>query len=300
MLKILPYNALRTLEAVVRLRGFGRAATEMNVTQSAVSQHIKLLEDWLGHRLLIRQNPNTVPTEHGARLATAVQNSFHSIELICDEMRESPKLRRSGVLIAAPPGFAFLWLLPRLLSFDDQNPDIPVSLSTDPKSQDSATSDADAMIAYSTGGFPGMHAEQIMTEFMAPVCAPQLATKLKTVADLANFVILKDETEASDRRSNWNFWAKEVNVTLPHFPKKRTYGQANLVVQAAISGAGIAMGRSPLIEAAIKEGSLAYPFPDVAQSQFSYWLVCHHDALKLRPVQAFRTWIHAEANKPES
>ncbi|MFY9320763.1 LysR substrate-binding domain-containing protein [Lentibacter algarum] len=300
MLKTLPYNALRTLEAVVRLRGFGRAAEEMNLTQSAVSQHIKLLENWLGHRLLIRQNPHTVPTEHGARLATAVRDGFSSIELICDEMRESPKLRSSGVLVAAPPGFAFIWLLPRLIHFDEQNPDVPFSLSTDPKSQDPATSEADAIIAYSAGGFPQMHAEPIMSEFMAPVCAPELAEKLNTIEDLASFVILQDETKESDWRSNWDFWAKEVNVTLPHFPKTRKYGQANLVIQAAINGSGIAMGRSPLVVDAINEGKLVYAFPQIARSQFSYWFVCRHDAMKLRPVQAFRNWIHAEADKPES
>jgi LysR family glycine cleavage system transcriptional activator len=300
MLKTLPYNALRTLEAVVRLRGFGRAAEEMNVTQSAVSQHIKQLENWLGHRLLIRQNPHTVPTEHGARLANAVRDGFLSIELICDQMRENPKLRRSGVLVAAPPGFAFVWLLPRLIHFDEINPDVPFSLSTDPKSQDPAASDADALIVYSTGGFPGMHAELIMSEFMAPVCAPELAKDMKTIQDLSKFVVLHDETEIGDRRSNWEFWANEVNVKLPHLPKTRKYGQANLVIQAAISGSGVAMGRSPLVVDAIKEGKLVYAFPERAKSQFSYWFVCRHDAMKLRPVQAFQNWVHAEAGKLES
>ena len=300
MLKVLPYNALRTLEAVVRLRGFGRAAEEMNVTQSAVSQHIKLLEEWLGHRLLIRRNPHTEPTQHGERLAAAVGDSFSSIELICDEMRDSPKLRRSGVLVAAPPGFAFIWLLPRLIHFDEQNPDVPFSLSTDPKSQDPSTSEADVIIAYSAGGFRGMHAERIMPEFMAPVCAPELAEQLSCVKDLANFVILQDDTEANGQRSNWDFWAKEVNETLPYFTRIRRFGQANLVVQAAISGSGIAMGRSPLVVNAINDGKLVYAFPQIAQSQFSYWFVCRHDAMKLRPVQAFQKWIHAEAGKPES
>lgn len=298
MLKTLPFNALRTLEAVVRLRGFGRAAEELNVTQSSVSQHIKLLEDWLGHRLLIRQNPHTVPTENGERLASSVRDGFGGIELICDEMRDSPKLRRNGLLVASPPGFAFLWLLPRLLSFDDQNPNIPISLSTDPKSRDPATSEADVQIVYSAGGFPNMHAERVVTETMSPVCAPSIAKSLSAVDDLVNFVILKDDHESSAALSNWDFWAKEVNVSLPHFTRKRKFGQANLVVQAAMSGSGVAMGRSPLVEDAINAGSLVYPFAQVAESQMSYWFVCRHDALKQRSVQKFRDWIHAEAAQP--
>ena len=132
------------------------------MTQSAVSQQIKLFENWLGHSLLIRQNPQTLPTEHGERLAAAVRDGFLSIELICDEMRVSPKLRCSGVLVAAPPGFTCVWLLLRLILFDQQNPDVPLSLSIDPESQDPVTSKADALILYSTGLLAGMHAECIM------------------------------------------------------------------------------------------------------------------------------------------
>lgn len=297
MLKTLPYNALRTLEAVVRLRGFGRAADELNVTQSAVSQHIKLLEDWLGHQLLVRQGRQTLPTQTGERLARAIRDGFGAISLICDEVRDSKKTRRRGIHVAAPPGFAFIWLLPRLINFDDHNPDIPISLSTDPKSLDPTSSDADIVISYSTGGFPSMHAEKLMSEVMSPVCSPAVAETLKDINDLANHVILRDALETPEHRSNWEFWAKEVNVTLPHFPETRSYGQANMVVQAAKNGTGIAMGRNPLVEDAVRRGKLVYPFPEFAQSQFSYWVVCQHAALKSTSMRAFRTWLHSEAQK---
>ncbi len=297
MLKTLPYNALRTLEAVVRLRGFGRAADELNVTQSAVRQHVKQLEDWLGHRLLIRQGPQTIPTENGEQLASAVRGGFGSIELICDELRDTKITRRHGILVAAPPGFAFLWLLPRLLDFDEQNPSIPISLSTDPKSQASSSSQADVVISYSLGGFPIMHAEKLMSEAMSPVCSPKLAESLNSITDLANHVILQDTLETPEHRSNWAFWAKEANITLPHFSRIRKYGQANMVIQAAENGSGIAMGRSPLVEAAIKRGTLVYPFSKFAQSQFSYWFVCQHDALKSKSIKIFKSWLHEEVEK---
>jgi len=127
-----------------------------------------------------------------------------------------------------------------------------------------------------------------------------LAKDLKSVEDIAKFMVLQDERQSSEQNSNWDFWAKEVNVSLPHFPKTRKFGQANLVIQAAINGLGIAMGRSPLVTDAIIDGKLVHPLTQTAQSQFSYWFVCHHDALKLRPVQAFRDWIHAIAEAPES
>ena len=205
MLKTLPFNALRTLEAVVRLRGFGRAADELNVTQSAVSQQIKQLEEWLGHRLLSRRNRVTAPTEAGERLARAVRDGFGAIEGLCDELRGTNLARGNGVLVASPPGFAFVWLLPRLLSFDHSHSDISISLSTDPQSRNPVISDADVFISYSAGGFPGLHAELLMPETMAPVCAPHLARSLNSVADLAQHTILRDHLEAGEAQSNWEF-----------------------------------------------------------------------------------------------
>ena len=295
MLKTLPFNALRTLEAVVRLRGFARAAEELNVTQSAVSQHIKQLEEWLGHRLLIRRSRQTIPTEAGERLASATRQGFGGVELICDELRGSKKVTPNGLLLGAPPGFAFLWLLPRLLDFDDQYPDIPISLSTDPQSRDPNSAEADVYITYSSGGFPGLHTELLMTEQMSPVCTPDIAATIRDLDDLSEQTILQDHLESTGTPSHWDFWAKECDITLPGFKSTRKYGQANLVVQAAIQGLGVAMGRSPLVADATRDGQLVYPFPHFAHSQFSYWFVCQHEALKKKPVRAFLNWLHQEA-----
>ncbi len=294
MLKTLPFNALRTLESVVRLSGFGRAAEELNVTQSAVSQHVKLLEEWLGHKLLIRHGRHTSATEAGLRLARATRDGFGGIELICGELRGAQKGNEVGIHVAAPPGFAFIWLLPRLLHFDEKYPDIPVSLSTDPVSRDPMSSKADLIISYSAGGFPGLHAEHLMAEEMSPVCRPDIAHTLKSVDDLADHVILEDSLDRPGLPSNWEFWGRETNSVLPKFARTQKHGQANLVIQAAIIGRGVAMGRCPLVADALRDGTLVHPFPETAKSQSSYWLVCRHEALDMPPVTAFRNWLHQE------
>ena len=296
MLKTLPFNALRTLEAVVRLRGFGRAADELNVTQSAVSQHVRQLEDWLGVQLLIRRGRQTLPTEAGERLAQTTRDGFGQVEALCEDLRGRVKSDNTGILVGSPPGFAFLWLLPRLLNFDDTNPDISVSLSTDPQSRDPMLNEADVFISYSAGGIPGVHAEQLMPDSLTPVCAPKLAETLHSLEDLAAHTILQDNLDSDELTSNWDFWAKECGVTLPRFKRLRTYGQANLVVQAAAQGLGVAMGRGPLVADAIAEGRLVCPFPQAAQSQFAYWFVCSHATMASKPVQAFRTWLHQTAS----
>ena len=297
MLKTLPYNALRTLESVVRLRGFGRAAEELNVTQSAVSQHVKSLEEWLGHKLLNRKHQLTEPTEAGERLAEAVREGFGNVEAICDSLRDVRRARSSGLRVAAPPGFAYLWLLPRLLTFDDLHPDTPVSISTDQYARDHLLGDADVTIAYSAGGFPHLHAERLLHETLAPVCAPDIATTLREPADLAGQVMLEDVPDSPEDPSNWVVWAREAGVKLPQFSRKRRFGQANLVVQAAVNGLGVAMGRSTLVEALVDEGKLVQPFPENVRSQYAYWFVCRHDALARRNVRAFRDWLQSSVSE---
>ncbi len=295
MLRILPFAALRTMEAVVRLKGFGRAAEELNVTQSAVSQHIKSLEEWIGHKLLIRGARRTVPTETGIRLAAAVAEGFSTIETVCDELRGHRPTSHPGLLVAAPAGFAYIWLLPRLLTFDERHHDVPISMSTDAWAREVSNVDTDVIIHYGAGGFPGMHAEQLMTETMAPVCKPEIAAQLSGIEDLSDFTVLVDAPLDSDHEPNWDFWAREIGQPLPAFRRKRSFAQANMVIQAAIEGLGVAMGRSTLVADALKNGTLVHPFDAQVVSQQAYWFVCSHDALKSKAVQAFRGWLHAEA-----
>lgn len=294
MLKLLPFSALRTLETVVRLNGFGRAAEELSVTQSAVSQHIKALEEWTGHKLLIRGARKTVPTDSGLRLASAVAEGFGAVQLVCDDLRDRTKPIKRGLLLASPPGFAFVWLLPRLMTFDERHPDVPVSLSTDVFARESTADVADVRIHYGVGGFPGLHAERLMDEQMTPVCSPALAQKITTVSDLGHHTILQDDVQQLGVPSTWTIWADDVGVALPKSDRIRKYGQANMVVQAAIKGGGVAMGRAPLVTDALVDGSLVCPLPMLAQSQLSYWFVCRPDALKQRRIKMFRDWLFDE------
>ena len=294
MLKTLPFGALRTLEAVVRLRGFSRAAEELNVTQSAVSQHVKQLEDWLGTRLLVRKGRSVEPTMAGERLANATLDSFGSLATVCDDMRDVSRSSLKGILIASPPGFAFLWLLPRLLRFAEQFPDHPVSLSTDPQSLDTISTEADAVISYGKGQAGAFHAEHLMSERMTPVCSPDLAQNLASVEDLKDKVVLFDHLEDGSTLSNWDFWAREAGLILPKFTRTRTFGQANLVIQAAIDGHGVAMGRSPLVQDAIVKGQLVQPFPQSVASTLGYWFMYPHSALEQKPVMRFLEWLRME------
>ncbi len=294
-----PFTALRMFEAVVRLGGFRRAAEDLGVTQSAVSQHVRRLEEWTGRILLIRGAKRSVPTADGRLLAEAIAIGFETISDACSTLRQKGRKDERPLMISTPPGFALKWLFPRLIRFDQERPDIPVSISTDQMPIDFTDDQATLAIRYGPGLYPGLHTEKLFGETLFPVCAPALLEgdpPLERLEDLRRHTLLVDEVILiKGKGPSWQDWLAEAGLPLNIGARTRRFGQANMVVQAAIEGLGVALGREPLVIDELIAGRLVRPFDIVTQSVFSYYLVCPKDRLDDRRVQAFRTWLLAEA-----
>lgn len=299
MLTTLPYAALRAFESVVRLNSFNRAAEELGMSQSAVSQHVRMLEDWTGQRLLVRGARASHATDEGRRLADAVAEGLGRIGDICQDLRNRA---HSGTTLAVTclPGFAINWLFPRLIRFDQAHPDISVSISTDPRPINFVGGEADVAIRYGMGKYPGLFVRKLLGESLTPVCAPSLLAgepPLRRPADLARHSLLVDELKpVGGRLPNWEFWAAQSGVTLPRRLRIRRFGQSNMVVQAAIAGLGVALGRDALVMDALADGRLVRPFALApVPSDYAFWLVCPQAALERPAVAAFHDWVLAEA-----
>jgi LysR family glycine cleavage system transcriptional activator len=289
----LPYPSLRVFETVARLHSFSRAAEDLGMTQSAVSQHVRALEDWTGCQLIARGARRSIATPEGARLAEAVAEGLGRIDATLEALQATR--RRTVVNIACPPGFAVNWLFPRLLNFDSEHPDIPVSISTRTGTDPGDGEGADAAIRYAAARPRGMHAERLFGERVFPVCTPDLGRRLKSVADLGRHTLLVDTHDPGPHRPpTWESWAEETGQTLPA-ARTRRFGQSNLSIQAAIEGAGVALGRLPLVIDALASGRLVRPFPQEGSSRFHYWFTCPPAALEQPHLRDFRDWLRREA-----
>ncbi|WP_298854102.1 LysR substrate-binding domain-containing protein [uncultured Ruegeria sp.] len=300
MILNLPYSALRAFEAVVRHSGFSPAATELGVSQSAVSQHVRSLEEWLGRDLLVRGARQSRPTREGELLALAISEGLGRISDVCTQLRDKTRNDRT-IVISCLPGFAFTWLFPRLLNFDLAHPDLSISIATDTGQYPFSGAEADIGIRYGLGEFPGYQVDLLMTEQLFPVCAPALLPHLQRIEDLARHTILVDENLHHGTASpTWEFWARQCELALPNGVRTRRLGQSNMVVQAAMEGLGVALGREPLVIDMLCDGRLARPFAEVTQSPLSYWLVRQHETKDSAKVIEFLNWIHAEVEaQPE-
>ena len=298
MILNLPFAALRAFEAVARHGSFSDAADELGVGQSAVSQHVKTLEEWLGHDLITRGARRSLPTRDGARLALSIADGLGQISEVCEDIRDKRRDDKT-IVISCHPGFAFIWLFPRLLNFDRAHPDIAISITTDTGLRGVARAEADIAIRYGTGDFPGYAVKPLMRETLSPVCAPSLingAKPLRRIADLVYHTQIRDEFgPTTTDLPTWEYWARETGQALPTPARVRSFGQSNMVVQATLQGDGVAMGRSPLVMDALREGRLVQPFPQTVPSPLNYWLVYPDDHRRSKKIALFLEWITKEA-----
>jgi len=213
---------------------------------------------------------------------------------VCATLRDRRRADAT-IVISCLPGFAFTWLFPRLLHFDLKHPDLALSITTD--TAHFSGRDADIAVIYGFGHHPGMHVERLMEEQVFPVCAPRLALGAGAGIEtfLAHNTLLHDEHgDFGGSQPNWAYWARECNVRLHNRLPPRRFDQAHMVVHAAIQGLGVALGRAPLVIDALLDGRLMRPFPNMAQSLLSYWLVCPAHAQDVPKNRAFIDWIKTE------
>lgn len=290
MRRLPPLGALRAFEAAARHLSFTRAAGELCVTQAAISHQVRQLEDWLGEPLFTRRGHALTLTRKGASYLAELSQAFDQIAAATGRVREA----RDGPLrITVLPSFASRWLLPRLPAFRARHPevDLRVTSSLDTWSGDDAF---DAGIRSGLGRWPGLKADLLARESLSPVCSPALAKgppSLAEPADLASAPLLHDQP-----RGAWEQWCRHANVSLD-LSQGPAFNDSALVLQAAIDGQGVALGRLTLAGDDLRNGRLVRLFDLALPNDYSYWIVYTRAAAQRPDLAAFRGWLLEEARK---
>jgi LysR family transcriptional regulator, glycine cleavage system transcriptional activator len=285
-------NGLRAFEAAARHLSFTNAASELNVTQTAISHQIRRLEQELGIRLFIRQNRALALTPEARDYLPGVRAAFNDLRLATDRL-----LRKDGdhvLTVSTLASLAAKWLLPRLSAFQEAHPDIDVHITTSTALVDFRTGDVDAAIRYGRGHWPGLRADWLMADELFPVCSPALLAgnrPLRTPEDLRDHVLLHTSNANSD---DWRLWltAAGLPTNLSTHPGV-TFDLIFMTVQAAIDGIGVAMGRTSYVEADIAKGRLLVPFKITLPADAGFYLVSPEAGADSPKLRAFRQWLIA-------
>lgn len=283
----LPLNWLRAFETAARLGSFAAAAGELNVTPSAVSQHIRALELRLSKSLFDRHANGVTPTAAGKRYAEDLGHGFALIDEATARLAE--RSSRELLVVHVATSFASQWIAPRLDLFRTSHPDIELRLTALGHGIEAGHRKADAEIRYGRGDWPGLEATALMREEVFPVCAPSLAASLHDLADLKGGDLLHVPGYAED----WDAWLAFAGVSGVDTGDGTSFDQSIMAIRAAVEGKGIMLGRSALVERELAAGLLVAPFPPRLKSSGAYWLLAPPQRALTHKVRALKEWLVA-------
>lgn len=289
-----PLELLRSFEAAARRLSFTLAATELHLTQSAVSRQIQQLEASLGVLLFERRHRALSLTEAGGVMQRAVTDSLERLRDATARVRASSAPRQ--VAITTTPGFASLWLIPKLARFTGTHPQVDVRVSATLDVLDLESSRIDIAVRFapiSRGVGPALFEESVV-----PLCSPKLAAALHAPSDLSNLTLLTvdypDHSEAPT--TDWEPWLRVMGLSDLRMKSTLRFTQYADAVSAAVAGQGVVIGRMPLLRELVKDGRLTAPLGEGAASRRGYFVEMSKRAAGNRDAQDFAQWLRDEAD----
>ncbi|HKG00186.1 MAG TPA: transcriptional regulator GcvA [Xanthobacteraceae bacterium] len=287
-------------EAAARTLSFTKAAEELFITQSAVSRQIKALEDHLGVTLFERRPRALVLTEHGQALYAVAADALDRLQTAVDRLRMDG---RTGQLsITTTTGFASLWLIPRLRRFTSLHPDVDVRISATTEMLNLERSLVDLAIRYCPPEAVPEGATRLFGEGVLPVCARSLlrdrSRPLKRPHDLRRHTLLHFDYPGAMRSfMDWGTWLTALGIGELKPAGALHFTQYEQMIQAAVDGQGVALGRQPLVNDLIASGVLVAPFKNAVAGSRAYFLIEQPAARGKVQVRQFAAWLLDEVKR---
>ncbi|PTX54411.1 LysR family transcriptional regulator [Litoreibacter ponti] len=278
-----PLNALRAFEAAGRHQSFSGAAEELHVSHSAISRHVRGLEDRLGVQLFREASRGVALTQAGARYLAQVTPALDVIAEATEAFHDTP---RGRLVVNSEPTFAIKFLIPRLAEFEAAHPEVELRLEASQELADLARYEADLAIRSIASGKPEQASELISNAPMRVYGAPSLVGKgLDAPEQVLQF------RRYQDRHGNpWGQWAAQAGLDPALFPAPDWRMRSMLSLDAALAGHGVILCTGEVTADACARGHLVQCLPYAVHSG-SYHLVFGEGARRRAPARAFRDWL---------
>lgn len=300
MKKMPPLNSLKVFSVCIRHNTFTSAAEELSISQSAVSRHIKVLEDWFDTSFFQRSANGYSLTLQGKALAAEVQSVFD--RLAC--LRPVIDRRSSNFRLNVPPCFASRWLIPRLdrteLTVGGKHLDLEVKTRV----QADLMSHADAAIICSSGFLdvishcPGLVVGCALPEYLTPMLSPRLmdAPQLENPGELASYTLLHTSAD----HDYWIHWFGSIGIG-KDAKNEIVFDLTETAIQAAVHNSGVALLNPQFVDEELRTGQLVAPFENILTSTTSYFYVYSSNNMRDPNVLALQDWLITNNNfKPTS
>jgi LysR family glycine cleavage system transcriptional activator len=292
---------LRCFEATARCRSFTKAASELCITQGAVSQQVKLLEEWLQRPLFLRTPRALIATPEGQWLSVVLRESFQAIESTLGQLRTVPDDR--PLTLSCAPSFAMGWLTPRLGDLFRAHPQVGLRVVGEFHALDRERMERDdvaAAVRFDLGVYVDLQATVFLDEWLLPVATPAFMAahpELRSAGDLKAPLLLHDTSPwaGAGPFEEWAHWLQANGAAVPELAQGHHFNLSQMAVGAALAGQGIAMGRAALVLDELSSGRLVMPFGQPVRSRADY---CFVTPMTPTPrTVLIHEWIAAEAER---
>ncbi len=297
MIRLPPLNSLRAFECAARHLSFTKAAEELHVTPGAISQQIRVLEEFLDTRLFKRRNRLIVLTDEGQICLPLVSEGFASLTEAVEAVRKYGS--NDPLTISSAPSFISKWLIPRLDKFKAHHADIDVRIDASARLVDFVNEDIDVGIRFGDGVYPELESIYLFSFELIAVCSPKLIDKkkLSDIVDIKNHTLLHSEYDETDPSwPDWSMWLATAGITDIDSSHGIYFNQADVLLEAAREGQGIGLVGEVLAVNDIAEGRLIQPFETRLPVRLCYHLVTSRQKARSNKVIAFRDWILHESD----
>ena len=293
----LPLTSLRALAAVYETGGIRPAGRLLGIAHSAVSRHLKELQALLEAPLFQAKAARSALefTPQGELLGRGALTAFRDLDACLSAVRESH--RANSVTVGTTPSFAARWLLPRLPSFQEANPQIEVSLIVDQQRKSPLQEGSDINIRMgrrpdSGSVFP------LMDDTLFPVMSPKFTPRPPVaLADLSRLPLLHDR----DPNAAWSLWRQQVGPAEMSVRKGPRFTSSDIVLRAAEQGLGVALARGRLVADALESGTLVRLFPaHEIKLRDAYWVIVNEMQSHRQAVRRFLGWLRESAESESS
>lgn len=294
-----PLQALRALEAATRHRSFSRAAEELALTHSAISHHIRALEDNLGTKLFRRTGLTMTPTSAGARLAEQVRSALDQIETALREASDArdvsdvsgvrgPPVVRLQVSVMAD--LANAWLIRRLPRLHAQAPELDLHLRLHAEISPPDPYSVDVGIWHQRVDLPGFECHNLIEDYVIAVASPSLLAQYPgfTVADLPKLPMLRFALRP------WRDWLLLAGLPPVEPERGPIFQDAGLMLQSAVAGLGVATARAQLAHDYLASGQLVQIGTTRIPSSLHYWVTWREGNPREKAIQRFHAWLCEE------
>ena len=286
-----PLDPLIAFEAAARHLSFTRAAEELHLSQAAISQQIRSLEDNLQVKLFTRSHRAVQLTNEG-------RDYQHTVSAILKQLAGATMDIRNlevaqFLVIGCDQSFATRWLCPRLERLRAAMPSIGLRIVAADDYSESLGAEVQVAVLHGDGNWPGYTAIRLFDEEVFPVCSPDYDHR-GAVDDWAGWLLQADLIDLADSHwnwMNWRLWLSGNRIDEPLAQRRLQINSYPLVIDAACDGLGVALGWRYLVDDLLAAGRLLRPLEQSLRTEFGYYLIYRPHLERDASVARFRDWL---------